>query len=203
MNMKSYGYKDIEAQHISNKTVRARVLRKLRKIETKNQQSDKSHVTDNDFSKLIRRYGVVGVFGDEEFAPKAYNIWNTMKVAEKTNISVAENSTRMVPWMNTRLEKNKVVLYIETSPFESTTLLDIVFSQLHQLQASDSHGGSEVVFRYGVGWKNEYHAFFSQTLEQWGIDFGEDESQTNMVKLFTSFNEMVRAIEQQSHGLLE
>lgn len=201
--MKSYGYKEIEVQHISNKTVRTRVLRKLRKIETKNQQSDKSHATDNDFSKLIRRYGVVGIFGDEEFAPEAYHIWNTMRVNDKTNKSVAENSTRMVPWMNSRLEKNKVVLYIENTPFESTELLGIIFSQLHQLQALHSYGGSEVVFRSGEGWKEEDHAFFSQTLGQWGMDFGEDESQTNMVKLFASFDEMVRTIEQQSQGNLE
>lgn len=197
--MKSYGYTDIEVHHISSKKVRARVLRKLSKIETKNKQSEKAHATDNDFSKLIGRYGVLELFGDEEFAPLAYHIWNTLQVRDKTNKSVAENSTRIIPWINTRLEKNKVVLYLENAPFESTELLSIIFAQLHYLQASYSYGGSEVVFRYGEGWAEESPAFFSETLEQWGMDFSEDESQTNMVKLFTSFDEMVRTMEQWHH----
>lgn len=193
--MKSYGYTDIQVHHIENKKVRARVLRKLHKVQSKNQQVDKAHATDVVFSKLIGRYGVLEIFGDEEFAPLAYHIWNTMKISDKTNISVSENSTRMVPWMNTRLEKNHVVIYLENSPFESTNLLEITFTQLHYLQASYSSGGSEILFRYGKGWKEEEHAFFSGTLEQWGIDFAEDESQTNMVELFTSFDEMVRFME--------
>lgn len=193
--MKSYGYTDIQVHHIENKKVRARVLRKLHKVETKNQQVDKAHATDDAFSKLIGRYGVLELFGDEEFAPLAYGIWNTMKVSDKTNRSVSENSTRMVPWMNTRLEKNHVVIYLENSPFESTTLLEITFTQLYYLQASNSYGGSEILFRYGTGWREEERAFFSETLGQWGIDFAEDESQTNMVELFTSFDEMVKFME--------